>query len=153
MKRPLSCEFGSALSPRPRGHSKKNRLYRFREGFRWSGVRVERYKRQGDDFKGVIRQVIAGDKGEALRFQLRYFEIEPGGYSSHEWHNHEHVVVCVRGRGRVKLGKRSVKMEFLDTLYIAPRTPHRLYNPYDEPFGFFCIVNSKRDRPKRIRER
>jgi ribulose-bisphosphate carboxylase large chain len=42
-------------------------------------------------------------------------------------------------------------MEYLDTLYIAPEVPHQLTNPYKEPFGFFCIVNAKRDRPKLLK--
>jgi len=44
--------------------------------------------------------------------------------------------------------KKMNTMEFLDTLYIAPLTPHQLSNPFDELFGFFCIVNSKRDKPE-----
>jgi hypothetical protein len=43
-------------------------------------------------------------------------------------------------------------MDFLDTLYIAPEAPHQLSNPFREPFGFFCIVNAKRDKPKMIKK-
>jgi len=126
----------------------RNRFYRYKGNYQWKGVQLERYKPTGNDWLEVIRQVIIGNHGESTRFHLRYFEISPGGYTSYEWHNHEHVVIGIRGKGRVKIGKRIVEMGFLDTLYISPKTPHRLYNPYDEPFGFFCIVNAKRDKPK-----
>lgn len=131
--------------------SPRNHLYRFNnEGFGWKGVKPERYKPAGNDFHSIIRHVILGHRGENLKFHLRYFEIAPGGYSSYEIHRHEHVVICIRGRGKVKLGKRSVALQPYDVLYIAPNKAHRLYNPYNEPFGFFCIVNAKRDRPKPV---
>ncbi len=144
-----SCEWPTEKKSLNRGL--RNRLFKFKKEYRWTGIKIEKYKAEGDDFEGIIRQVLVGNRGENLHFHLRYFEISPGGYSSYEYHRHEHVVVCIRGRGRVKLGKRTIDMNFLDTLYIAPGTPHRLYNPYNEPFGFFCIVNAERDRPEKVK--
>ena len=129
----------------------RNRLYRFdHKTFRWKGLSPKQYKPTGTDFSGITRLPITGTNGEGTKFHLRYFEISPGGYSSYETHRHEHVVICIRGRGRVKLGTRSVEMAPFDVLYIAPQRPHRLYNPYDEPFGFFCIVDARRDRPRPV---
>ncbi|MCJ7483553.1 MAG: cupin domain-containing protein, partial [Thermodesulfovibrionales bacterium] len=71
--------------------------------------------------------------------------------SSFEMHTHEHVVIGVRGNGICIAGRKKYKIGFLDTLYIKPNEPHQLRNPSNEPFGFFCIVNAKRDRPKTIR--
>ncbi|MFN3395177.1 MAG: cupin domain-containing protein [Thermodesulfovibrionales bacterium] len=127
---------------------RKSRLYRHRGDFTWKGIKTERYKPKGGDWADIVRRVLIGNHGEAARFHLRYFEILPGGYSSFERHRHEHVVICVRGRGQVLTGKRRHTMNFLDTLYIAPEEPHQLSNPFDEPFGFFCIVNARRDKPK-----
>ncbi len=133
-------------------YKSRNRLYRFMpQEFRWSGVKLESYKPVGDDWQGIARQNIIGVHGETTKFHFRYFEIAPGGNSSFEMHKHEHVVICVRGRGRVKLNRRTVDIKYLDVLYIAPETPHQLFNPFDEPFGFFCIVNARRDRPKPVK--
>jgi len=44
---------------------------------------------------------------EPFNFVTRYFEIQPGGYSTLERHQHPHAVVVIRGRGRVMLGDRS----------------------------------------------
>ncbi|RME65015.1 MAG: cupin domain-containing protein [Nitrospirae bacterium] len=138
--------------PNKKKRATRNRLYRFdTRSFRWKGIKPAPYKLSGEDFSGIIRQAITGTNGESTKFHLRYFEISPGGYSSYETHRHEHVVICIRGRGRVKLGTRSVEMKPFDILYIAPEKPHRLYNPYQEPFGFFCIVDAKRDRPKPVK--
>ncbi len=101
----------------------------------------------GGAWADIVRQTLIGNHGEATKFHLRYFEIAPGGCSSFEKHRHEHVVVCVRGKGKVLTGKKIHTMAFMDTIYIAPDTPHQLKNPFKTPFGFFCIVNAKRDKP------
>lgn len=126
----------------------KSRLYKHKGDFRWQGIKTEKYKPKGGDWADIIRRVIIGNKGESARFHFRYFEISSGGYSSLEKHRHEHVVICVRGKGKVLTGRKMNNLCFLDTLYIAPHTPHQLSNPFREPFGFFCIVNAKRDKPK-----
>ncbi len=129
----------------------KSRLYKHKGDFRWKGVRTEKYKPAGGGWSDIVRRVVIGNRGESTRFHFRYFEISPGGYSSLEKHRHEHVVICVRGKGQVLTGRKKNTLNFLDTLYIAPDTVHRLNNPFDEPFGFFCIVNARRDRPKVLR--
>ena len=135
---------GKALRPRT------SVLYKHR-GFRWRGVKEEPYKPKGSDWANIVRCVLIGARGETAKFHVRYFEISAGGNSSLERHNHEHVVICIRGRGQVRTGKTKRALEYLDTLYISPDTPHQLTNPYKEPFGFLCIVNARRDRPRLLR--
>ncbi len=139
-----SCELPESTGKKTRN---QNRHYRFQDTFRWKGVRVQEYKSEGQDWHGIARQTLIGEGGETTKFHLRYFEIEPDGYSSFEKHKHEHVVIGVRGKGRARINRRNIGLNFMDVLYIKPDEPHRLYNPYNEPFGFFCIVNAKRDLP------
>jgi quercetin dioxygenase-like cupin family protein len=80
-------------------------------------------------------------------FHLRYFEIEPGGYTTYERHKHQHVVVALRGQGEVRLGDRWEPVNYGDVVYVAPNEPHQFRASGDEPFGFFCIVTADRDRP------
>jgi ribulose-bisphosphate carboxylase large chain len=114
-------------------------------------VRDEPYKSVAEHWSRISRKVLIGSRGETTKFHVRYFEIEPGGFSSLESHGHEHVVICVNGSGVVVMGKKKRKMVFMDTVYISPKTVHQLSNPFDAPFGFLCIVNARRDRPKVIR--
>ncbi|KAF0145030.1 MAG: cupin domain protein [Nitrospirae bacterium] len=125
----------------------KSRLYKHKN-FKWHGIKTERYKPIKGSWADIVRQTLIGNKGETCKFHLRYFEIASGGCSSFERHKHEHVVICVRGKGKVAVGTKSHVMNFMDTLYISPSTPHQLRNPFKSPFGFFCIVNAKRDKPK-----
>lgn len=126
----------------------ESRLHKFSDEYSWSEVDKERYKQTGGHWCGIDRNTLIGNRGEDTKFHLRYFEIAPGGNSSLEKHTHEHTVICVRGRGRAVVDDRLYEMENLDVLYIALDAPHQLINPYQEPFGFFCIVDAERDRPR-----
>ncbi len=129
-------------------------LRRFKPNYRWDGVELEPYKiaaHRGGDFRGASRQVLIGKRGERVRFHLRYFELEPGGFTSLEQHHHSHVVVGVRGKGRVRVGARSFTLNPMDAIYIGPDAPHQLRAAGREPFGFFCIVDANRDRPRPVR--
>ncbi len=121
---------------------------KFEEGFKWSGRDASAYNISGDvNFKDISRQELIGRFGEKTQFDLRYFEIEPGGFSSLERHVHEHVIICLRGEGVLISGDSETELKLNDIAYVSPMRPHRLVNRGDEPFGFFCIVDHMRDRP------
>jgi ribulose-bisphosphate carboxylase large chain len=113
----------------------------------WQGVPIQEYKPAADHHCGVIRSVLVGESGEKTSFQVRYFEIAPGGYSTREHHQHEHVVVVLRGRGEVCLDTTWHEIGFGDAIYVAPNEIHQLRAKGDEPFGFLCLVDRERDRP------
>ena len=141
------------MEPKEKIKKPESTVLKHRGGCSWKGITPDVYKKGGDgtqktDWTSVARHLlVAGERGERTKFHLRYFEVSPGGYTSLETHRHEHVVVAIKGRGKVRLGRRLHKLDYLDTIYISPGDPHRLLNPYDEPFGFFCIVDARRDKP------
>lgn len=117
--------------------------------FRWHGVRALRYKddEEGERWRDVTRQQLVGRR-EATPFHLRYFEVEPGGFTTLERHGHEHIVVVIRGEGEVRLGDEWDRLKFGDAVYVAPDEPHQFRASGSEPFGFICVVNAQRDRPE-----
>jgi quercetin dioxygenase-like cupin family protein len=131
--------------PESADKSVSSRVIRFSD-FRWEGIDLLGYKKPGEGWSGVTRQRLVGPEEEAP-FHLRYFEIEPGGYTTYENHAHRHVVVAMRGRGEVRLGDRWEPVSYGDVVYVAPNEPHQFRANGDEPFGFFCIVTADRDRP------
>jgi quercetin dioxygenase-like cupin family protein len=123
------------------------------DSFRWAGVEERAYKfspgkERGMGWKDVTRHTLLDPKSLPATFELRYFELAPGGYSSMEKHAHVHYVVAVRGEGRALVGDRIVDLTPLDALYVPPLTPHRWCNEGAEPFGFLCTVDAERDRPQ-----
>jgi quercetin dioxygenase-like cupin family protein len=114
---------------------------------RWKGVEEMRYKAEGSaPFRDITRQVLFGDP--ALACELRYFEMQPGGYSTLERHEHAHAVMIQRGAGRVLVGDRVYEVREHDLVHIPAMTWHQFRAPDDAPFGFLCMVNAERDRPQ-----
>ena len=115
----------------------------------WEGRPAVAYKPgQSLPFRDVVRHELIGQFGEQTDFDLRYFEIAPGGYSSLEKHAHTHAVICVRGQGTLAVGDEIVHLKALDVAYVPPLHVHQLRNDSPAPFGFFCIVDHERDRPQ-----
>ena len=127
----------------------KSMVKKFRD-FRWESVDVKEYKPEGPHFKDVTRQTVLGEgQGEGdLNFITRYFEIQPGGYSTLEKHGYPHSVIVVRGKGRVILGDQASDIEPFDCVYVSPETPHQFQAMENEPLGFLCIVDRVRDGPE-----
>lgn len=115
--------------------------------FRWEGVKVSPYKVEGTHFAGITRQLLF-DGGEGLSCQLRYFEIEPGGYSTLERHHHAHAIVVVQGPGRAFIRDRVAELATNDLVRVSPLTWHQ-FRAGDAPFGFLCMVDCGRDIPER----
>ncbi len=114
---------------------------------RWAGVEEMRYKAEGTaPFRDITRQVLFQDP--ALASELRYFEMQPGGYSTLERHEHTHAVMIQRGAGRVLVGDRVYHVREHDLLHIPALTWHQFRAGEDAPFGFLCMVNATRDRPQ-----
>jgi len=119
-------------------------------GYRWPGVDVREYKSDGSHFRDITRRTLLGEgeDEQALSFVTRYFEIQPGGYSTLERHHHPHSVVIIRGEGEVILGDRVETLAVNDCVYVAPMTFHQFLATGDEPLGFLCVVDRERDRPQ-----
>ena len=67
--------------------------------FRWEGVEEREYKQSGGR-DGVARFPLAR---AGAGFEVRYFEIAPGGHSSLE--KHEHVTWCGAARPGPRAGR------------------------------------------------
>ncbi len=121
------------------------------DDFCWTGRNPSEYKQEEQsDFKDITRHELIGRYGENTSFDLRYFQIEAKGYSSPEKHRHEHVIICIRGQGILRQGDKAIRLKEHDIAYVPPFKEHQLKNESDQPFGFFCIVDHVRDRPKKL---
>lgn len=115
-------------------------------GFRWTGAEIRPYKNSPGLYLGVERQLLASH--ESAAFEARYFEVQPGGYTSFERHMHVHVVIVVRGEGEVLLDDATEPIGLFDIVEVGPMEPHQFRNTGPEPLGFLCIVDKLRDKPE-----
>lgn len=127
-----------------------SKFFRHLGDFQWNHIQPVDYKSEGESWKNVSRRVFVGERGESPLFHVRYFEVAQGGYSTLEQHEHEHVVVVMRGQGYAIIGEKRLKLGFGDVLYVSPDEIHQFSNGEPEPFGFLCMVNAERDRPRPV---
>lgn len=117
------------------------------DAFRWERVELLAYKEEGSaPFKAITRQVLF--QRPELGCELRYFEMQPGGHSTLERHEHVHAVMIFRGRGTCLVGAEVREVAAPDLVYIPPMTWHQFRANANEPFGFLCMVNAQRDKPR-----
>ncbi|MFN2374212.1 MAG: cupin domain-containing protein [Cyclonatronaceae bacterium] len=117
--------------------------------YNWEGVGRKQYKTDGTAFRDIERFSLLGEgEGELeLNCQTRYFEVQPGGYSSLEYHRHPHTVVIIRGSGSMVLGDEVHELNMHDVVYVSPETLHQFHADRGEPLGFLCVVDRYRDKP------
>ncbi|HEV3246503.1 MAG TPA: cupin domain-containing protein [Beijerinckiaceae bacterium] len=121
--------------------------HRAARGHRWEQVELRPYKEDERAlFKTVSRQILFSDP--ALDAELRYFEVAPGGFSTLERHEHMHAVMVLRGRGECLVGREVRKIELHDLVTVPPWTWHQFRAGAQEPLGFLCMVNARRDKPQ-----
>jgi S-methyl-1-thioxylulose 5-phosphate methylthiotransferase len=117
-----------------------------RDDFRWDDVAYQPYKQEGAaPFKDISRQVLFHE--DALACELRYFEMDAGGFSSLERHEHAHAVMILRGWGQCMVGDDVRDVKQFDLVTIPGGSWHQFRANAGEPFGFLCMVNVNRDRP------
>ena len=122
-------------------------LRTFHPNYRWDEVACLPYKDDGAaPFKAISRQVLFHEA--ALRCDLRYFEMDAGGYSTLERHEHAHAVMILRGHGKCLLGDAVRPIKPFDLVSIPSWTWHQFRANAGEPLGFLCMVNQARDRPQ-----
>jgi len=122
------------------------KLVRHFKDFGWDDVDVLAYK-EGGPYKGVTRQVLF-EGADALPCQWRYFEVEPGGHSTLERHEHVHNVLILRGRGQCLVDGHIHTIGEHDLIHVPCLSWHQFRAADDAPLGFLCLVADERDRPQ-----
>jgi ribulose-bisphosphate carboxylase large chain len=118
--------------------------------YHWQHRTDRVYKGGGElPFAGVRRVELVGKNGEIADFDLRFFELEPGGYTSLEKHLHTHVIIFTHGEGEVRVGGAVYQVGANDIAYVPPLQVHQIRNLGASSMGFYCIVDHERDRPMR----
>jgi len=116
-------------------------------GYRWGGVEHKPYKE--DDralFNAVSRQTLFSRPD--MSGELRYFEVDAGGHSTLERHEHVHAVLILRGGGQALIGDRIATLSTNDLVTIPPMTWHQFRANTGDALGFLCMVDAIRDKPQ-----
>ena len=111
---------------------------------RWQGVPVRAYGPDNSSADKATRQIMIGSDEGSGNFHMRYFAVQPGGYTSLDQHAHDHGVYILHGRAILRLGEEEHGLGPGDVVYISSNEVHQFFALEDEPFGFLCIVPAQR---------
>ena len=111
--------------------------------FNWEGAIPRDYDKPGT--KGAEGKILIGSADGAQHFIIRYFRVEPGGWTALESHHHDHGVFILHGRARLLLGEEEVEVGPRDLIYIAPDEVHQLRPVGNDPLGFLCTIPPKKE--------
>lgn len=111
---------------------------------RWLDVVVRAYGPENSGADKATRQVLIGPDENSHIFHMRYFAVQPGGHTSLDRHAHEHGVYILHGHARLRLENNEYELNPGDVVYIPGNEVHQFFTSGQEPFGFLCIVPSRR---------
>ena len=88
----------------------------------------------------VTMRLLIGPDQDAPNFNMRLFEVAPGGHTP--WHEHawEHEVYVLGGAGEVRGPSGSVPIAAGNCVFIPPDEEHQFVNTGDETLKFLCLV-------------
>jgi quercetin dioxygenase-like cupin family protein len=111
---------------------------------RWQDVLVRAYGPENSGADRATRQILVGYDEQSPHFHMRYFAVQPGGYTSLDQHAHDHGVYVLHGSARLRLENEEHDLHASDVVYISGNEVHQFFTLGDEPFGFLCVVPAKR---------
>lgn len=111
---------------------------------RWHNVPVRAYGPDNSSANLATRQIMIGQEENSPHFHLRYFAVQPGGYTSLDQHAHDHGVYILHGRARLRLADEEHLVNAGDVVYISGNEVHQFFTLGEEPLGFLCIVPANR---------
>jgi quercetin dioxygenase-like cupin family protein len=83
---------------------------------------------------------LIGEGDKAPNFAMREFEVAPGGHTPKHFHDYEHEVYVLAGRGEVVDGDRRRPLAPGDVVFVSPNDVHQFCNTGSEPMRFLCLI-------------
>jgi quercetin dioxygenase-like cupin family protein len=106
--------------------------------YHWEEIQPQSYSEA--DISGVFKHVLIGPEDGAPNFIIRYFKVEPGGFSRLESHPQEHGILILHGSAQIQLKDEITSLGPLDTVFIPGGEVHQLKNTSDDKLGFICVI-------------
>jgi mannose-6-phosphate isomerase-like protein (cupin superfamily) len=87
----------------------------------------------------TIREVAHPAWTAAANQSLAEATVPPGGATDEHYHpRSEEIYFFTGGHGRMRLGAEESEVRAGDCVVIPPGTPHKLWNPTDQPLVLLC---------------
>lgn len=90
----------------------------------------------------TLRWLITKETG-AEHFAMRYFEMQPGGYSPYHHHDWEHEVFILEGEGFITTESGDIPFHPGTVAFIPPNEHHQFRNTGKFAVKFLCLIPYK----------
>ena len=90
--------------------------------------------------EGVTLRMLIGPLDGAPNFNMRLFEVAPGGFTPRHTHSWEHEAYILAGEGAVLADGQEQPVSAGDCVYVDPDEEHQFRNTGGENLKFLCLV-------------
>lgn len=101
---------------------------------------VEAKQVEMGEAEGVMMRMLIGPDDKAPTFNMRHFEVAPGGYTPRHTHDWEHEVYVLAGEGTVMENGQDKPISAGNCVYVPPNEDHQFRNTGSENLKFLCLV-------------
>lgn len=89
--------------------------------------------------KARMRLLISEKEG-AENFAMRMFTVAPGGHTPYHFHDYEHEVFVLEGKGLLRGEDGSHEFASGAVIFVQPNEKHQFVNAGDSPLKFLCLI-------------
>ncbi len=100
-----------------------------------------------DGAKGVGMRLMISEADGAPTFNLRVFDVEPGGNTPRHSHSFEHELFFLEGSGEVLLYGEFHPVQAYDCILVPPDEEHCIRNVGDSCLRLICLVPQDQGHP------
>jgi len=108
--------------------------------FTWENAETKTFNTE--DIKGVIKNVLVGPQDGAPNFIIRFFQVPVGESTFNHAHPHEHGIVILHGKARVRIEEETYDLQPFDSVFISGNDHHQVNNTGETSLGFICVIPS-----------
>ncbi len=101
---------------------------------------VEAKQVEMEGAEDVTMRMLIGPDDKAPTFNMRLFEVAPGGYTPRHTHDWEHEVYVLAGKGVVLENGQDKPIIAGNCIYVPPNEDHQFRNTGGENLKFLCLV-------------
>lgn len=101
-------------------------------------VRAEAVGMEGAS--NVTMRMLIGPADGAPNFNMRLFEVAPGGHTPFHCHDWEHEVYILAGAGSIRSADREQPLAPGQCVFLQTGEQHQFRSAADEPLKFLCLV-------------
>jgi quercetin dioxygenase-like cupin family protein len=105
-----------------------------------SATDVEAKVVQDEGASGVKMRLLIGSGDDAPNFNMRMFEVDPGGHTPLHTHPWEHEVYVLQGQATVRQGRQGHDIAAGQCVYVPPDEEHQFVNAGKETLKMLCLV-------------